>query len=203
MIILAVGILSGYMLSQQYISADRRDNSIIIPIVAVNGDNGTIGNVTFSLVPGSGRVLLDSNPMIDTDMQNTIIISIAYAQQYSNRTFKDKDLIMDFDMPHEIIGGISSGAAITIGIIALLEGKRINGSIVLTGTIGPDGSIRRVGEIREKTLAVRNAGFNMFLVPSGQSRFRNQTYTLQEYFNNTIEVREVSHIEQAAKIIIE
>jgi len=43
----------------------------------------------------------------------------------------------------------------------------------------------------------------MFLVPSGQSRFRNQTYTLQEYFNNTIEVREVSHIEQAAKIIIE
>ena len=77
----------------------------------------------------------------------------------------------------------------------------VNESIVLTGAISPEGNIRRVGEIREKAIAARDSGYKLFLVPTGQSRFRGQPYTLQEYLNNTIEIREVANIEQAIQIM--
>jgi len=201
-IIFIAGIFLGYMLGRPYVIADRQNESVTIPIVAVSGENGTIGNATFSLVSGSGRVLLDNNPLIDTDMQGQIDIAIAYAKYYTNTTLDDKDIIIDFDMHGEIVGGVSSGAAVAIGAIAILEDKKITENILITGTISPDGIIRRVGEIREKATAARDAGYTLFLVPQGQSRYRFMNQTLQEYLNNTIEIREVSTIEDAARIMI-
>ena len=201
-IIFIAGIFLGYMLGRPYVIADRQNESVTIPIVAVSGENGTIGNATFSLVSGSGRVLLDNNPLIDTDMQGQIDIAIAYAKYYTNTTLDDKDIIIDFDMHGEIVGGVSSGAAVAIGAIAILEDKKITENILITGTISPDRIIRRVGEIREKATAARDAGYTLFLVPQGQSRYRFMNQTLQEYLNNTIEIREVSTIEDAARIMI-
>jgi predicted S18 family serine protease len=199
-IIFVAGALTGYIIHQEYIPTD--EHSVTIPIVAVSGENGTIGNATLSLISGSGRVLLDNNPLIDTDTQGQIDIAVAYAKYYTNKTLDNKDLIIDFDMPGEVIGGVSSGAAVAIGTIAILEDKKINESIIITGTISPDGVIRRVGEIREKATAARDSGYKLFLVPSGQSRFRFMNQTMQEYLNNTIEIREVASIEEAAKIMI-
>ncbi|MGV8151182.1 MAG: S16 family serine protease [Candidatus Woesearchaeota archaeon] len=195
-IIFILGVLSGHFLINE-----RPIENVVMPIVAVSAENGTLSTATFSLTNGEGRVLFDSDPAIDTDMQNSIIISTAYAKEYSNNMFNDKDIIIDFNTSNEVIGGVSAGAAITVGTIAVLEGKKINKSIVLTGAISPDGNIRRVGEIREKAIAARNAGYTLFLVPPGQSRFRNQNYTLQELLNNTIEIREVATIDDAMKIM--
>lgn len=202
MILFIAGIIGGYLVGQQYVNVETQDETITIPIVAVSGENGTIGNATFKFVSGNGRVLLDNNPRIDTDTQGQIDMAIAYAKYYTNRTLKDNDIIIDFDMPGEVVGGVSSGAAVAIGAIAILEGKKVNKNIIITGTISPDGVIRRVGEIREKATAARDDGYKMFLVPSGQSRYRFMNQTLQEYLNNTIEIREVSTIEEAVKIII-
>lgn len=200
--IFVAGILLGYMLGRPYVTADRQNEEVIIPIVAVSAENGTVGNATFSLVPGSGRVLLDNNPVIDADMQSQIDMAVAYAKYYTNKTVDNKDIVIDFDMSGEIVGGVSSGAAVAVGVIAILEGKKIDKNILITGTISPDGIIRRVGEVREKATAARDAGYTLFLVPQGQSRYRFMNQTLQQYLNNTIEIREVSTIEEAAKIMI-
>lgn len=202
MILFIAGILGGYFVGQQYVNAETPDETITIPIVAVSGENGTIGNATLSLVSGKGRVLLDSVPAIDTDMQGQIDMAVAYAKYYTNSTLDDKDIVIDFNMHGEIVGGVSSGAAVAIGAIALLEGKNLNKGILITGTISPDGIIRRVGEIREKATVARDSGFTLFLVPQGQSRYRFMNQTLQEYLNNTIEIKEVATIEDAAKIMI-
>jgi predicted S18 family serine protease len=205
-IILIIGVIFGYLIGHQYVKAENTKNlptdKIIIPIVAVNAENGTIGNATFILIAGSGRILLDNKPVIDTDMQAQIDMAVAYAKYYTNKTLDDKDIVIDFDMSGEVVGGVSSGASIAIGTIALLEEKKLNESIVITGMISPDGIMRRVGEIREKATAARDAGYTLFLVPSGQSRYRFMNQTLQEYLNNTIEIKEVATITQAAEIMI-
>ncbi len=200
--IFIAGIFLGYMISGAYIIADGQNEGVLMPIVAVSAENGTVGNATFNLVPGNGRILLDNNPVIDADMQSQIEMAVAYAEFYTNKTLDDKDMIIDFNMQGEIVGGVSSGAAVAIGVIALLEGKKINEDVLITGTISPDGIIRRVGEIREKAAAARDAGYKFFLVPQGQSRYRFMNQSLQEYLNNTIEIREVATIDDAAKIMI-
>lgn len=201
-IIFIAGIFLGYTISGGYIIADGQNEKVLMPIVAVSAENGTLGNATFNLVPGSGRILLDNNPVIDADMQSQIDMAVAYAKYYTNKTAYDKDIVIDFSMHGEIVGGVSSGAAVAIGVIALFEGKKINEDVLITGTISPDGIIRRVGEIREKATAARDTGYTLFLVPQGQSRYRFMNQTLQEYLNNTIEIREVSTIEEALKIMI-
>ncbi len=185
----------------------RMDNGpdvheVVMPIVAVSNENGTIGNATISMAPGKGRVLLDNDPSIDTDMQSQIDLAVGYARFYTNDSLEGKDLIIDFDMHGEIVGGVSSGAAIAVATIAAIQGKDLREDVIITGTISPDGIIRRVGEIREKATAARDAGYTLFLVPQGQSRYRFMNQTLQEYLNNTIEIREVGTIDEAAKIII-
>lgn len=200
MILVAVAIL-GYALSTNN-GAVRETHAVTIPIVAVSSDNGTIGNATISIVPGRGRVLLDNDPSIDTDMQGQIDTAIGYAKYYTNNPLEDKDLIVDFDMHGEIVGGVSSGAAIAVATIAAIQEKNVREEVIITGTISPDGIIRRVGEIREKATVARDNGYKLFLVPQGQSRYRFMDQTFQEYFNNTIEIKEVAAIEEAVKIMI-
>lgn len=65
------------------------------------------------------------------------------------------------------IGGPSAGLALTLGIIDLLSEGQLTGShkVAATGTIAPDGAVGDVGGVAQKTVAVRQAGAQVFLVP--------------------------------------
>lgn len=65
------------------------------------------------------------------------------------------------------IGGPSAGLALTLGLIDLLSSGQLTGShkVAATGTIAPDGTIGDVGGVAQKTVAVRQAGAQVFLVP--------------------------------------
>jgi uncharacterized protein len=69
-----------------------------------------------------------------------------------------------------VIGGESAGAALTLATVATLEQKRLNNSVMITGTINHDGSIGPVSEIISKAKAAKKSGAILFLVPLLQSR---------------------------------
>lgn len=80
---------------------------------------------------------------------------------------------LSFDFPYDVklesedIGGPSAGLAFTLQILdSLTEGDLANGNkVAITGTIELDGSVGEVGGIRQKAIAVRDAGADIFLVP--------------------------------------
>ena len=43
------------------------------------------------------------------------------------------------------------------------------GRVAATGTMSPDESVGAIGALRQKAIAVRDAGATLFLVPAGQS----------------------------------
>ena len=65
------------------------------------------------------------------------------------------------------IGGPSAGLAMTLSIADRLSGGAIlrGRSIAATGTIDAEGNVGDVGGVAQKTVAVSNAGLNVFLVP--------------------------------------
>ncbi len=67
------------------------------------------------------------------------------------------------------IGGPSAGLAFTLAVIDVLSPGELTGGrrVAATGTIGRDGSVDAVGGVAQKTVAVRRAGIDVFLVPSG------------------------------------
>ncbi len=141
-----------------------------IPIVAVSTDGeGVVGNLTLKLIPGNNNVFVDTNPFVDFDIQYSVNTAVTYAKLFVKNYNFDKDFVFSYKVPARVVGGPSAGAATAILTIAALEGKRLKPGVAITGTINPDGSIGPVGGILEKAKAVADAGFEVFLVPKGQS----------------------------------
>jgi PDZ domain-containing protein len=69
------------------------------------------------------------------------------------------------------IGGPSAGLAFTLGLLDdLTEGNLMGrGKVAATGTMAPDETVGAIGALRQKAVAVRDAGVSLFLVPAGQS----------------------------------
>lgn len=66
------------------------------------------------------------------------------------------------------IGGPSAGLAFTLGIVDTLAGGDVTGGrkVAATGVVNPDGSVGPIGGIVQKTVAVENAGADVFFVPN-------------------------------------
>jgi PDZ domain-containing protein len=68
------------------------------------------------------------------------------------------------------VGGPSAGLAFTLSILDVLTPGELTGGrrVAVTGTIELDGTVGPVGGGLQKSLAVRNAGYEAFLVPSDE-----------------------------------
>ena len=152
-------------------------SSVNLNVPAVdNQGNGVVTVLHVEAKPGSGKTLVDINGILFfVDTQNSIQIAKTVAANLTHIDLSSIDLIYSVQTNASIIEGPSAGAALTISTIAALEGKQLNNSVMLTGTINPDGTIGPVGGISAKTKAAKDLGAKIFLVPSGQGT--QTTYT--------------------------
>lgn len=140
-------------------------------IVAVRStdNSGIVGLVSIEIHPGKGRVLMNTNPFVETDTQYSTETAVSIAARYTKTKLDDRDVILSFsNIPGQVVGGPSAGAAITAATIAAIEGKQVRKDVVVTGTIEHDGRIGWVGGILEKAQGSANKNISLFLVPKGQ-----------------------------------
>jgi uncharacterized protein len=151
-----------------------------INIVAVRTVSGSMGDVKYEgvimtlhleLREGEGRLLINTQPKIGIDLQTSANTAIIVAEELTNQSLKTTDVILTVvaDSDTDILDGPSAGAAITVALLAAINDKTADPSILMTGTINPDGSIGKVGGLIEKALASARFGAKKFLVPLEQS----------------------------------
>ncbi len=141
-----------------------------VPAVDDKG-NGLSTYLVVEVMPGSGRTLVDiDNLLFWADTQQNIRTAKRVAANITGLDINKYDFIYSIYANATVIGGESAGAAITVATIAALENKRLNESVMITGTINHDGSIGPVGEIIAKAKAAKQSGSKLFLVPLLQSR---------------------------------
>jgi hypothetical protein len=179
-----------------------------IPFAAVSSaNNGSVGNLSLKLIPGNNNVLINTNPFLGTDLQYAINTAVTYAKLHSQDYQYHQDFIFDFkDGETQLISGGSAGAAATILAIAAIENKELKKDVVITGTINPNGSIGKIGEVLEKARAVSEAGYKYFLVPKGQANvtyYERQTVRQRassgRYMLYTKYIPKTIHLKQTAK----
>ncbi len=93
------------------------------------------------------------------------------ASGYTGIDISQKDITVSFVNENSgivVLDGPSAGAAVTVGIIASLEGKELEPGIMMTGSISSSGRVGEVGGVEEKAIAARDAGAKTFLVPKEQ-----------------------------------
>jgi uncharacterized protein len=162
-------------------------------------NNGIATSLMVEAMPGSGRTLVDiDNLLFWADTQQSIRTARKVAANITGLDINNYDLIYSIQANATVIGGESAGAAITITTIAALEKKRVNESVMITGTINHDGSIGPVSEILSKAQAAKRTGAELFLVPLLQSR--DAVYETSQHCEK-FGASEVCTIEQVPKKI--
>ena len=106
----------------------------------------------------------------DIDHRNVELMTVAKvaAEALIEKTASVDDLYVTIDTGD--LGGPSGGLAFALTLLDVLTpGELTNGQrVAATGTISPDGTVGPVSGIRQKTMAVRRAGVEIFLVPRAE-----------------------------------
>ncbi len=169
-------------------------------VLAVDeNDNGHLIPLEVMIKSGKGNLFLNvANVLVDETLQSSAQTAVLIAREISRKNLFDKDVLINIEAQAQeqkiSISGGSAGAAITLAVIAALEGKALRNGVYITGTINEDHTIGRIGGARAKALAAKKNGAVLFLVPKGQ---------LSEVGDVGIDVREVADIEGAVRLAVE
>ncbi|MGV3758764.1 MAG: PDZ domain-containing protein [Actinomycetota bacterium] len=127
------------------------------------GGPGASHRLTVERPPGGPTTVeLDISTIPAPDDPGRAIIGIAV-----------EDRIVGADLPVDVlidsgtVGGPSAGLAFTLAVIDVLTPGELTGGhlVATTGTIRLDGSVGPVGGAPQKAVTVRDAGYEVFLVP--------------------------------------
>ena len=128
--------------------------------------------------PGATHTLTVERPAGSTTRIDVEVATVAAPKDRTRAIIgiEPEDRIVDFDFPIDVtidsgdVGGPSAGLAFTLAVIdALTPGELTGGRrVAVTGTIALDGTVGPVGGGAQKAVTVRNAGYDVFLVPSDE-----------------------------------
>lgn len=164
-------------------------------VIGVNSEGmGSVIPLEVIIKSGNGSLFLDvSNVLFDESLQSSAQTAVKVAGEITKINPEEKDILISIHASttreKSEIGGGSGGAAMTVAIIAAIEGRNISKDVLITGTIEDYHTIGKVGAVREKGIAAKDWGAKRFIVPIGQN------------VSAGLEVKEAFMIEDALKYI--
>jgi predicted S18 family serine protease len=134
-------------------------------------EGGAMVNVSVEIVPGRGRVLVQTTPLMGVVFQDAANLAVTVAQNRSHVDLSGSDIIFSIQGPEEVseIDGPSAGALMTTLLLSVLEGFPVSENVTVTGTIAEDGTIGPVGGILEKAKAAAASGKTILFLSEGNN----------------------------------
>jgi uncharacterized protein len=178
--------------------------TIVAPAVqrTPSGLEGVLSYITVVTQKGSGHIYIDTWPLAEVDIQGSARLAVQVACEVVQKDYRQYDFFITVRSDSPIIGGPSAGGAITVAVIASLEGWNIGSDVVMSGTINPDETVGPVGGLFQKAQAASEVA-HTFLVPEGQTTIvvEEQKITQEGPFSiiNTVQ-KEVDLVEEGKKM---
>ncbi len=133
---------------------------------------GAMIHVSVELKPGSGRVLVVTQPLMGVVFQDAANVAVYVAQKKTGVKLRGSDVIFSVTSNVEIpaVDGPSAGALMGIITVAALENISLRQDVTITGSIDKDGRIGEIGGVVEKAIAAKESGKSLILIPRDNSR---------------------------------
>jgi PDZ domain-containing protein len=178
-------------------------------IVAVDGEAvdepGEVGRLLQRGGPGATHILTLERPPGGTERVDREITTVA-AEDEPERAIVGivpEDRIVGADLPVDVfidsgtVGGPSAGLAFSLAVLDVLTPGELTGGhrVAVTGTIALDGTVGPVGGGAQKAITVRDAGYEVFLVPLAEVE------PIREAVGHDVEVIGVGTLEDALRAL--
>lgn len=138
------------------------------PLVFIRSNQtGTMLNITVDVIPGEGRVLVQTTPLMGIVFQEAANTAVLVAAERTGTDLAGKDVMFSIESGGMIptVDGASAGALMTILVESAFSGREILLDTTITGTISTDGRIGAIGGVVEKAYAAKEAGKTLLLLP--------------------------------------
>ncbi|HLP80171.1 MAG TPA: S16 family serine protease [Acidobacteriota bacterium] len=174
-------------------ATERLTNSMKLLAVSESSTNQSVGGVaslTLEIVPGFGRVFIDTYPFTKLDTQISTRLAKEIACSFLQKDCNEYDFIYTIKSGSAIIGGPSAGAAMAALTVATLDGATIDDTVSLSGTINSGGIIGSVGGLAYKIKAAGTHGITTVLIPMGE-RY-TKVDNISEFDSGVINVADIN-----------
>lgn len=179
-------------------------------IVAVDGEPVDVPDELRGLLqvggPGASHTLTLERPAGTVTRIDVAVSTVAAANDPQRAILGITALeerFVDFDFPIDVtidsgtVGGPSAGLAFTLAVLDVLTPGELTGGhrVAVTGTIALDGTVGPVGGGAQKAITVRDADYEVFLVPS------DELDEVREAVGDDLEVVAVDTLEEALEAL--
>lgn len=161
---------------------------------AVGGEMLEVEAVTF---PGTGKIELTGNlgdvMKESAKLAVSVVRSVADEYGIDGEFYKNRDIHIHAPQGAVPKDGPSAGVTMSTALLSALTGRKVRGSIAMTGEISLTGKVMPIGGLKEKSMAAYKNGIKTVLIPKENEA---DIAEISDEVKNNLEFVPVSRISQ-------
>ena len=197
--------LQKYAGVRKYLSnaIDRGDVIGVITGLAYTESGGDVLSIEAVTMPGTGKIKCTGKlgDVMKESVEAAYSFVLSRSDDYGVKMGSCKEIDIHVHVPEGATpkDGPSAGVAISLAIISILTGSRVDSSVAMTGEVTLSGRVLPVGGIREKLLAAVRFGIKTVLLPKDNEKDLSE---LDQGIKNSLNILQISDVDEALKVCL-
>lgn len=139
----------------------------VVNTLAVSNSGGTLSKVEVVTCKGNDKLTITGNA--GNILKESISVVLTMLKLKYKYSFHNEDIHVHFLDASSKKDGPSAGIALSVALCSLKENKKVPSHVAFTGEISLNGSILKIGGLKEKLIAAYNKNIKVVYMPKSNS----------------------------------
>lgn len=139
----------------------------VVNTLAVSNSGGTLSKVEVVTCKGNDKLTITGNA--GNILKESISVVLTMLKLKYKYSFHNEDIHVHFLDASSKKDGPSAGLALSVALCSLKENKKVPNDVAFTGEVSLNGSILKIGGLKEKLIAAYNKNIKVVYMPKSNS----------------------------------
>lgn len=139
----------------------------VVNTLAVSNSGGTLSKIEFVTCKGNDKLTITGNA--GNILKESISVVLTMLKLKYKYSFHNEDIHVHFLDASSKKDGPSAGLALSVALCSLKENKKVPSDVAFTGEVSLNGSILKIGGLKEKLIAAYNKNIKVVYMPKSNS----------------------------------
>lgn len=139
----------------------------VVNTLAVSNSGGTLSKIEVITCKGNDKLTITGNA--GSILKESISVVLTMLKLKYKYSFHNEDIHVHFLDASSKKDGPSAGLALSVALCSLKENKKVPSDVAFTGEVSLNGSILKIGGLKEKLIAAYNKNIKVVYMPKSNS----------------------------------